>query len=368
MPVRLPAVTGSWPLNLTDLEAPAAEILERSAYDYYRSGADDEVSLGRNREAFERMLLLPHMLRDVSTVSLETSLLGSAARSPIVVAPTAFHGLAHAEAENATIRGAAAADAIFCLSSLSNTAPEEVASAAPEATRWFQLYVLKDRGLTEDLIRRVEAAGYAGLVLTVDAPFLGRRERDVRNSFALPDHLEIAVIGHPVDAPPGQSGLAAYFASQLDPTLTWSDLEWLVQSTALPVAVKGVLRADDAERAVEAGAASVVVSNHGARQLDTVPAPIEVLAEIAARVDGRAELMIDGGIRRGTDVVKALCLGARGVLIGRPILWSLTLGGSTGVERTLRMLEEETRLAMALCGAASLSDLGPGLVRFPSSA
>jgi len=357
------AVTGDWPLNLADLEAPAAEVLERTAYDYFRSGSDDEVSLGRNRKAFERTQLLPHMLRDVSTVALETTILGSATSSPIVVAPTAFHGLAHAEAENATVRGAASAGSIFCLSSLSNTAPEDVAAAAPGATRWFQLYVFKDRGLTEELIRRVEASGYEALVLTVDAPFLGRRERDLRNSFALPDHLEIAVIGHPVDAPPGGSGLAAYFASQLDPTLTWDDLEWLVQSTTLPVAVKGVLRADDAERAVEAGAASVIVSNHGARQLDTVPAPIEVLPEIADRVDGRGELMIDGGIRRGTDVVKALSLGARGVLVGRPILWSLVLDGSAGVERTLRMLAEETRLAMALCGAASTADLGPELIR-----
>jgi 4-hydroxymandelate oxidase len=346
----------SWPLNLEALEAPAAEALERTAYDYYRSGAGDEITLGRNRSAFSEIRILPHVLRDVSHVSLETELLGTGASMPVAVAPTAFHGLADPRAEVATARGAAAADAVFCLSSLSNTAPEAIAEASA-GPRWFQLYVFRDRGLTRDLVERAEASGYRAILLTVDAPVLGRRERDVGNAFELPGHLTIACVGDAVEAPAGESGLAAYFASQLDPSLTWADLEWLVEVSGLPVVVKGVHRADDAARAVEAGAAGVIVSNHGARQLDTVPATIEMLPAVADGVEGRAEVLLDGGVRRGTDVVKALCLGADGVMVGRPILWGLALGGEDGVRRVLNMLRLELREAMALCGAASLTDL-----------
>lgn len=351
----------AWPLNLAELEAPASERLDRNAYDYYRSGAGDELTLGRNRAAFAEMQLLPHVLRDVSDVSLETTLLGSETSMPVVVAPTAFHGLACPEGEIATARGAAAADAIFCLSSLSNTRPEEVA-AAVEAPRWFQLYVFRDRGLTRDLVQRAEAAGYGAILLTVDAPVLGRRERDVRNGFELPPHLTIACVEDPLEAPAGESGLAAYFANQLDPSLTWSGLEWLVETSGLPVVVKGVHRADDAMRAVEAGAAGVVVSNHGARQLDTVPATIEMLPAVADAVAGRAEVLVDGGIRRGTDVVKSLCLGADGVMVGRPILWGLALDGDAGVRRVLNMLRLELREALALCGVAAVGELSAELI------
>ena len=220
---------------------------------------------------------------------------------------------------------------VFCLSSLSNSRPEDVA-AATDGHRWFQLYVFKDRGLTRDLLERAEACGYEAILLTVDAPVLGRRERDVRNGFELPSHLTLACVDDPLHAPEGESGLAAYFASQLDPSLTWTDLEWLIETSGLPIAVKGVHRADDAARAVESGAAGVIVSNHGARQLDTVPATIEMLPAIADAVGDRGEVLLDGGVRRGTDVVKALCLGARGVLIGRPILWGLALDGETGYD------------------------------------
>ncbi len=349
-----------WPLNLVELEALAAEALEPMAYDYYRSGAGDEISLMRNRAAFDDIRLLPHVLRDVSEVSPETTLLGSPTSMPVAVAPTAFHGLADQKAEIATATGAAAADAIFCLSSLSNTALEAV--AANPGRRWFQLYVFKDRGLTRNLVERAEAAGYEAILLTVDAPVLGRRERDIRNAFSLPEHLTIACVDDPVKAPEGESGLAAYFASQLDPGLTWTDLEWLVETSGLPVAVKGIHRADDAGRAVDAGAAGVIVSNHGARQLDTVPATIEMLPAVADAVAGRAEVLIDGGIRRGTDVVKALCLGADGVMVGRPVLWGLAIDGEAGVRRTLNMLRLELREAMALCGAAVLDDLSAELI------
>jgi isopentenyl diphosphate isomerase/L-lactate dehydrogenase-like FMN-dependent dehydrogenase len=350
-----------WPLNLVELEARAAELLEPTAYDYFRSGAGDELTLARNRAAFAELQLLPHVLRDVAEISLETEVLGTRASLPVVVAPTAFHGLAHDEAELASARGAAAADAVFCLSTLSNTTLEAIAEAA-KGPRWFQLYVFKDRGLTRELVSRAEAAGFGAIVLTVDAPVLGRRERDVRNGFALPDHLSIACVGDAIVAPDDDSGLAAYFASQLDPSLTWSDLQWLVDSSGLPVLVKGVHRADDAERAVECGAAGVIVSNHGARQLDTVPATIEMLPAVAGAVGEDAAVLLDGGVRRGTDVVKALCLGADAVLIGRPIIWGLALDGEAGVRRAINMLRIELREALALCGCSSLDELSAELI------
>jgi 4-hydroxymandelate oxidase len=354
-----------WPVNLCDLEAAAAERLERTAYDYYRSGAGDELTLERNRVAFAEVGLLPRVLVDVSEIELGTEVLGTPMSLPVAVAPTAFHGLADDEGELASARGAAAAEAAFCLSSLANRSLEEVAAVA--GPRWFQLYVLRDRRLTRELVARAEAAGYEALLLTVDAPLLGRRERDIRNRFELPDGLEIAsVAAHreqaTVEAPEDGSGLAAYFATQLDPSLTWSDLEWLVGTSGIPVVVKGVHRGDDAERAVECGAAGVVVSNHGARQLDTVPASIEMLPAVADAVAGRATVILDGGVRRGIDVVKALALGADATMIGRPVLWGLALDGADGVRRVIDMMRVELREAMALCGVRSIAEIGPELL------
>jgi 4-hydroxymandelate oxidase len=349
----------SWPVNVAGLEELAAACLDSNAYDYYRSGAGDELTLERNRAAYARIELLPHVLRDVSAVDVETQLLGAPAR-PILVAPTAFHGLACDRAEPATAEGAAAAGAIFCLSSLSNTPLE--AFAGTQGRRWFQLYVFRDRELTRELLDRAEAAGFEAIVLTVDAPVLGRRERDAVNGFDLPPHLTVACVGDRLPAEAGESGLAAYFATQLDPSLDWGDLEWLVGHSALPVLVKGIHRPDDARRALDAGAAGVIVSNHGGRQLDTVPATIDMLPAVADAVAGEIDVLLDGGIRRGTDIVKALALGAGAVLVGRPILWGLAIDGSSGVRRTLGMLEEELRAAMALSGAARVADLGPELI------
>lgn len=354
------------PLNLLELEAAAAALLDPLARDYYRSGAGDELTVARNRAAFAGISLLPRVLVDVSAVDLSTSVLATDLPHPIVVAPTAFHRLADPEGEVATARGAEAAGAVMCLSSLSNTPMEEVAAAAGECRRWFQLYVFRDRGVTRDLLARAEASGYRAIVLTVDAPILGRRERDVRNEFELPPGLTIACVPDgDVDAPHGttrESGLAAYFASMLDASLDWDDLEWLVGATSLPVVVKGVHRADDAEHAVEAGAAGVIVSNHGGRQLDTVPATIEMLPAVAEAVGERADVLLDSGVRRGTDVVKALALGARAVLIGRPVLWALATGGSVGVRDAIELLVAETLEAMTLCGARSVADVGPDLI------
>ena len=349
---------GGEPVNLLELEAAASDVLDPPARDYFRSGAGEELTLARNRAAFGEIELLPRVLVDVSGVDASTEVVGTTLPHPVIVAPTAFHRLAHEDGEPATARGAAAAGALNCLSSLSNTPMDEVAVAAGEAPRWFQLYVLRDRGVTRDLVARAEETGYGAIVLTVDAPVLGRRERDVRNEFELPEGLTIACVPEgEVAAPTGESGLAAYFATMLDPSLDWTDLEWLVSSTSLPVVVKGVHRADDAERAVESGAAGVVVSNHGGRQLDTVPATIEMLPAVVEAVGDRGDVLLDGGVRRGTDVVKALALGARAVLIGRPVIWALATGGAEGVEAAIRMLVAETEEAMKLTGAPSLSAL-----------
>lgn len=352
-------------LNLHELEERARAALPQVAWDYYSSGADDERCLRRNIEAYEKILLHYRVLVDVAQRSLATTVLGEKLALPIAVAPTAFHRLANPEGELATVRGAGDAGTLFILSTLSNTRVEDVVAAASGPV-WFQLYVYRDRAATEALVRRVEAAGCRALVLTVDAPLLGRRERDVRNRFSLPPELgveNLLAAGYaPVRAPGNESGLAAYFADLLDPALTWDALAWLRSVTKLPILVKGIVRADDALLAVANGAAGIVVSNHGGRQLDASPATIDVLPRIADAVAGRAEILLDGGIRRGTDVVKALALGARAVLVGRPILWGLAADGRAGVAAVLDALRREVDLAMALCGCASIPAITRDLV------
>jgi 4-hydroxymandelate oxidase len=316
-------------------------------------------------DAYEAIALHYRVLVDVSRRSLETTVLGQRIAMPIAVAPTAFHRLAHEEGELAAVRGAGDAGTLFILSTLSNTAVEEVVAAATGPV-WFQLYVYKDRAATEGLVRRVEAAGCRALVVTVDAPLLGRRERDVRNQFALPAGLGIenmhAAGYERVPSAALESGLAAYFAELLDPSLTWDAIAWLKSITRLPIVVKGIVRPDDAVRAIEHGAAGIVVSNHGGRQLDSSPATIDVLPRIANAVAGRAEILLDGGIRRGADVIKAIALGARAVLVGRPILWGLAAGGRSGVVAALAMLRRELDLAMALCGCPDVTTMTRDLV------
>jgi 4-hydroxymandelate oxidase len=353
------------PLNLFELEALARTRLPTQVWDYYSSGADDERSLRNNVDAYARLELHYRVLVDVARRSTETTLLGQRIAMPIVVAPTAFHKLAHEDGELASVRGAGDAGTTFILSTLSNTSVEQVVAAASTPV-WFQLYVYRDRGATEALVRRVEAAGVRALVVTVDAPLLGRRERDVRNKFGLPPHLGIEnlhAFGYaPVPSVGGDSGLAAYFADLLDPSLTWSALDWLRSLTKLPIIVKGIVRPDDARRAFDAGCAAIVVSNHGGRQLDSSPATIDVLPRIADAVADRGEIIIDGGVRRGTDVIKALALGARAVLVGRPILWGLAAGGRDGVALALAMLRRELDLAMALCGCPDVASITRDLV------
>ncbi len=351
-------------LNLFELEALANQKLEPMARDYYRSGAHDELTLARNQQAFRELCLHYRVLTGVSDRDLSTEVLGRRLSLPVMTAPTAFHGLAHEHAELATAWGTAASGSTMILSTLSNTDVERVVEAA-RGELWFQLYVYRDREATKALVQRAEAAGAKALVLTVDAPLLGTRERDVRNGFTLRGDLDVRNLsGDRKDLPPAvrDSGLAAYFYQLLDPALSWDDVTWLRSITRLPVLVKGIVRADDALLAVEHGAAGVVVSNHGGRQLDTSPATIEVLPRIAEALDGRVPLLFDGGVRRGTDVLKAVALGARAVLIGRPVLWGLTLGGKQGVERVYELLRAEIDLAMALCGASTLAELDRSLI------
>ncbi len=353
------------PLHLADFEECARERLPRMVYDYYAGGAHDEVTLRANRGAYEKLSLRYHVLRDVTNRSTEKVIFGDRLSMPILVAPTAFHQLACEEGEIATARATAAAGTIMGLSTLSTRAIEEVSQAAG-GRLWFQLYVYRDREVTRELVARAEAAGAKALMLTVDAQLWGVRERDVRNQFQLPPDLRMPNLGSgelsrlPADE---GSSLSAYVNSLFDPALVWADVDWLCSLTRLPVLIKGVVRGDDSAMALEYGAAGVIVSNHGGRQLDTAPAPVEVLGEVVEAIDGKGVVLVDGGIRRGTDVVKAVAIGADAVMLGRPILWGLAHGGEAGVQRVLEMMRAEFDLAMGLCGACSVDELTPDLVR-----
>jgi 4-hydroxymandelate oxidase len=353
-------------LTVDDFADAAAAVLPRMAYDYYRSGADDEHTLRENRRAFRRWEIWYRVLVDVAERSLGTTLLGAGLAAPILVAPTAYHRMAHPDGELATARGAAAAGSLYVVSTLATTPLEDVAGASL-GPKWFQLYVHKDRGLTRSLVERAQAAGYRAIVLTVDAPLLGRRLRDERNSFTLPPGLTMANLvptGPPLaGALAEQSLLSKHFASRHDASVTWKDVGWLRDATSMPILLKGIVRADDAARAAEEGLDGVIVSNHGARQLDGAPASIDALPGVVAAVAGRCPVLVDGGIRRGTDVLKALALGAAAVLVGRPVLWGLAVGGEHGVARVLEILQHELSLAMALAGCARIADIGGDLVR-----
>lgn len=351
--------------NLLELEELARSKVPRPAFDYIAGGSGDEVSLRRNREAYDRWALRPRVLVDVAARDLSTTVLGTRVSMPVLVAPTAFHALVHPEGEVATARGTAAADTLMVASTIATRSLEEIA-AAVAAPRWFQLYVYKDRAVTKDLVRRAAAAGYRAIVLTADTPLLGRRERDERNAFTLPPGLGIANLrpagldGMP-EAERG-SAFARYVADLLDASVTWKDLGWLRSLSPLPVLVKGIMTAEDAGLAVEHGAQGIIVSNHGGRQLDSTIGTLDALPEVVRAVDGRIEVYLDGGIRRGTDVLKALALGARAALLGRPILWGLALGGADGVRAVLEHVRRELDLAMALVGARTVGSIDRSFV------
>jgi 4-hydroxymandelate oxidase len=354
------------PLNLFELEQLAREKLPEAAYDYFASGAWDEATLRENRAAFERLRVHYRVLVDVSRRDLSVTLFGQRISMPVLIAPTAFHCLAHPEGELATVRAAGSAGTAMVLSSLSNTTVEKVAAAAT-GPLWFQLYINKDRGFTRDLVGRVERAGCRALMVTVDTPEWGRRERDVRNCFHLPPGLSAINLlpSNECGEVIGQhgAGMGQAFTWMLDASLTWKDVDWLCSLTRLPVLLKGICRAEDAQRALEHGARGIVVSNHGGRQMDTAPATIEVLPAVAEAVGGRVPVLLDGGVRRGLDVLKAQALGASAVQVGRPVLWGLAVGGQQGVELALGMLRQELDLAMALAGCAGVGAISKDLVR-----
>jgi isopentenyl diphosphate isomerase/L-lactate dehydrogenase-like FMN-dependent dehydrogenase len=349
------------PVSLRDLEALVAGRLDAGPLGYFAGGAADERTLADNEAAFARRQLLPRVLVDVSAVSTATTVLGTEVSMPVLVAPVALQRMAHPDGEPGMARAAAGAGTLMCVSTLATATAREVAAAAPEAPRWFQLYVLRDRGVTHALVDEAVDCGYRALVLTVDAPRAGRRERDLRTGFAVPPGIDMpgvsAAAGHSVGMTP------ADFFSLVDTSLTFKDLEALVEAVDLPVLVKGVHTAADARLAIQHGAAGVVVSNHGGRQLDGVPAGIDLLEDVVQEVAGDVEVFVDGGVRRGTDVLVALALGARAVLVGRPALWGLAHDGEAGARWVLDTLRAELELGLMLLGAASPAQVTRAHVR-----
>ncbi|XP_026207229.1 hydroxyacid oxidase 1 [Anabas testudineus] len=351
---------------VSDFEEEASKVLPKAVYDYYRSGADEQNTLADNVAAFNRWYLVPRVLRDVSAVDLSVSVLGQKLSMPLCVAATAMQRMAHPDGEIATAKACQAVGTGMMLSSWATSSIEEVAGSG--AVLWMQLYIYKDRGLTLSLVRRAEEMGYKAIFVTVDTPYLGRRWDDMRNRFKLPPHLSMsnfstASLAFSEGNYGNDSGLAVYVAKAIDPTICWEDITWLKKHTHLPVIVKGILNGEDAVQAVNYGVDGILVSNHGARQLDGVPATLDVLEEVVTAVQGHCDVYLDGGVRRGTDVLKALALGAKAVLIGRPVLWGLACQGEAGVIELLELLKEELQLAMALSGCRSVSEVSRSLVR-----
>ena len=346
--------------------------LSRAAFDFLEGGAGDEITLRANESSFRRWSLVPRACVDVAEVDASTQLDGRPVGVPYFVAPTGAHRLFHPDAEFATAAAAMAADVPYATSTAASVSMEEIAEVAP-AERWFQLYCFKDRDVVADMVRRAESSGYRALIVTVDAPVLGIRRRDIRNRFSVgPEirwaNLEPYGVASLSDADDG-STVARYFAEQIDPSVTWRDIERIVDSTSLPVWIKGVLRPDDAERARDSGASGVYVSNHGGRQLDRVPATIDVLSSIVDRVGADVDVIVDGGVRSGADVVTAIALGARAVGLGRPPLAALAQGGESAVVEFLQSLRYDIRHILQLLGVPSMQDLDRSfLTRSPTTA
>jgi isopentenyl diphosphate isomerase/L-lactate dehydrogenase-like FMN-dependent dehydrogenase len=341
-------------LSIADYERLAEERLEPGPWAYLAGGSGDEWTLRQNRAAFGRWTFRPRVLCDVSEISTATTVLGTPVALPVVVAPVAYQQLFDPDGECATARGAAAAGTGVAVSTFSTRTHEEIAAAAPGLLQWCQLYVFRDRGVTREHLAGAVAAGCSAVVLTVDTPRLAQRERDLRVGFEIPADLPLPYARATIGAAPQNP--ADHFAL-LDASVSWRDLEWIVSKGQLPVVLKGITSAEDAQIAVEHGAAAVVVSNHGGRQLDGVPAALDALPEVADAVAGRVEVYLDGGIRRGTDVAKALALGARAVLAGRAPIFGLAAGGEDGVRHVLELLRDELALALCLLGCTSPEEL-----------
>ncbi len=348
------------PLSVADYERLAEERLEPGPWAYLAGGSGDEWTLRENRAAFARWTFRPRVLCNVSGISTATTVLGTPIGLPVVVAPVAYQQLYHPDGECATARGAAAADTGIAVSTFSTRTHQEIAAAAPGLLQWCQLYVFQDRGVTREHLAGAAAAGCSAVVLTVDTPRLAQRERDLRVGFEIPSDLPLPyardAIGATSQNPADQFAL-------LDPSVSWRDLEWIAREGQLPVVLKGVVTAEDAELAVQHGAAAIVVSNHGGRQLDGVPATLDALPEVADAAADRVEVYLDGGIRRGTDVAKALALGARAVLAGRAPIFGLAAAGEDGVRHVLELLRDELALALCLLGCTAPDDLTPAHVQ-----
>lgn len=347
--------TPSATFSVTELAARSK--LPADVYDFFAGGADDEQTLRESTDAWRAYRFVPRVLRDVSNVSTATSLLGQHVAAPIGIAPVGYQGLLHEEADTAIARAAAECGLAFTVSTRSSVTPEQITQAVPAGLRWFQTYILRDRAFTLDLAMAAKASGCKAIVLTADMPILARRLRDVRNRFTLPQSISSA----PRNGAPGlQSGGFAQ-----DPALSSRDIEWLVSATGLPVVVKGVVHPDDAVMCLDSGAAAIWVSAHGGRQLDGCITPAEALSPVVDAIAGRAEVYVDGGIRRGADVLRALALGARGAFVGRPVAWGLANDGYGGVAGVLNELTDELRLAMALAGVTSVDAVSADIIRGP---
>jgi len=348
------------PINISDYEALAQTRLDKPVWDYYFGGSGDELTLQANRAAFERIRLRPRFLVDVSTIDTRTTVLGIPVSMPILIAPSACHCMAHPQGELATARGAGAVDTLMVASTVATRSLEEIAEAAT-GPLWFQLYVYQDRDFTASLVKRAQAAGYRALVVTVDTPHISKRERDIRNNFIVPPPPLVIANFRRQDTENATNLLTTRIKNSA--SLTWDLIPWLRSLTSLPILLKGILTAEDALLAVEHGVDGIVVSNHGGRQLDGAIASIEALPEIVEAIADRCEVYLDGGVRRGVDVLKALALGARAVLIGRPILWGLAVDGQAGVERVLKLLHGELEMAMGLAGKPTLASIDRSLVK-----
>ncbi len=344
------------PVNIFDFEAIARERLPKEEYDYIAGGATDELSVERNRRAFESWALRPRVLRDVSRLDLSTTVLGTKVDLPVLIAPCGGHKKAHPEGEFATFRAAASRGTILAVSANSSTSFEDLAQAAPGAL-WVQLYPFRDKALLADWLGRAKRAGYKAVCVTLDSQWPPKRERNIRNNYK-----RVRGVNYPPAGGAGAPRPGARAGEGSDPAATWEDLKWIKAATDLPVVAKGIMTGEDVEACVDAEIDAVIVSNHGGRHLDNTLATIEVLPEAIAAAKGRVEVLLDGGIRRGSDVVKAIALGARAVFIGRPLFWGLAVDGERGVARVLDILKEEIEITMAKCGRPAIADIDASVV------
>jgi 4-hydroxymandelate oxidase len=338
------------PVNVLEFEPLARQRLPREVWEYISQGAADELTLRRNREAFDAIRLRPRVLVDVSRIDTRLELFGQKLDFPILLAPVAGQGRMHARAEPEAARGATAAGATFVISTFASSRVDEIARAA-QRRAWFQLYVQRDRGVTKDMVQRAEAAGCTALCITVDGPVVPMRDREKRLG-----------IRPPYSGASRGGRVSPLYADAIDSTVTWETVAWIRSFAKTPVLIKGITAPDDARRAAADGLAGVIVSNHGGRNLDTMPATIEALPAIVEAAGNRTAVLLDGGVRRGTDVLKAIALGARAVLIGRPYIWGLVVDGAAGVQRVVDILRDELETAMGLCGATSLDKISRQLL------